>query len=209
MRFETLDLLRIALKKVARRDARSKVGQDFQAIVDEIGDAKFETDRCLFVTLAAEADMIGTDPDQLIEVMVRQPTDGLFLSVRTALRDKKDVLVAFGLEATQSVENVQCRRCVEIILSKERGIGIVVRLVDDDAADIDAQNSTLFQFLISFFFFVYCQTEIAWFHDIKTQIVRHVNAFICHPRAPSGIQSILGVRPTKPDWIPAFARMTK
>jgi len=33
--------------------------------------------------------------------------------------------------------------------------------------------------------------------------------FFCHPRAPSGIQSILGERLTKRDWIPASAGMTE
>jgi phosphoglycerol transferase MdoB-like AlkP superfamily enzyme len=35
-----------------------------------------------------------------------------------------------------------------------------------------------------------------------------VGGSFCHPRATSGIQSILGGRPTKRDWIPAFAGMT-
>lgn len=123
------------------RAHRSEVAQDFQSVVNKVGNAQLLTDTGLLVSLTAEANALASDSSEVIEAVMVEPLQGFVLHTLTALRDK-EYLVAEPLlhELTQSVEDARHCRSPQVIVSEERGIGSVVHSVDDDAADIDAKR---------------------------------------------------------------------
>jgi len=128
------------LKEIERAH-RGEVAQDFQSVVNEVGNAQLLADTGLLVSFTAEANALASDSGEVVEAVMVEPVQGLVLHALTALRDKEH-LVAEPLlhELSQGVEDAGHCRSSQVIVSEERGIGSVVHSVDDDAADIDAKR---------------------------------------------------------------------
>src|SRR3989344_8395172 len=76
------------LKEIERAH-RGEVAQDFQSVVNEVGNAQLLADTGLLVTLSAEANALASDSGEVVEVVMVEPVQGLVLHALATLRDKE------------------------------------------------------------------------------------------------------------------------